>query len=387
VFNTAQRDGLTLHSMPAPFASPSWSVVDGHLIFSPVPSAVGKTYKFTQAAENQLIKTEPYRQMMARVGGPADANAAASRMYADFTKTAPQLNQGYMMALNMLAMSAGDDMPFEAKTLLPRLSDVRPHLGTAGSVSWTDDQGFHYQGISPFPGASLYSPEGAYTYATGQFITVAPMLGAFGVYAREEARENAMEAQSMANLRQIAVATVAYSVDHDDQMPGSFTDLIEGGYLKAGEAYFHTADPARRKLAELDTDEAKAKYIAENSSYVLIPIEGKLSEVEKPSERVLVVQRPGFGDPWELPVAYADGHVEKVWDTDQLSQTLKQQTGKTLKEWTGSEGKSGDIEQAVEMIEVEPAVEVGRPVTVPNVELQEAEQPAAPEVEVTVPAE
>src|SRR5258705_7404492 len=103
----------------------------------------------------------------------------------DLPRLAPR---GYQMVLALQRGALGFADMFGLQTpamVLPPLNKIQPHLAASLSATWIDDAGWHYRGVSPFPGADLLGGEQA--LAT----TIAPVAVAAILPATAKARQQA----------------------------------------------------------------------------------------------------------------------------------------------------------------------------------------------------
>ncbi|MEM9881850.1 MAG: hypothetical protein AAF800_02895 [Planctomycetota bacterium] len=173
-FRAVERDGYTEHSLFMPFVAPSWAVVDDRFVFSLTAQGVGAAVLHARAPDNSFLNDMPEGATAAstKLVGAVDPDPT-SIGYVDYEKTAANLYQGYAMGINLLAMQAGGDMPFNPTDLLPPLETITPHLSPGASFDVVDDAGYHRRTISPFPGASVLSPDVVFSSPT---LTVLPNL-------------------------------------------------------------------------------------------------------------------------------------------------------------------------------------------------------------------
>ncbi|MEM6458237.1 MAG: hypothetical protein AAF710_02470 [Planctomycetota bacterium] len=327
-FRAVERDGYTEHSLFMPFVAPSWAVVDDRLIFSLTAQGVGAAVLHARAPENSFLNQMPEGATAAstKLVGAVDPDPT-SMGYVDYAKTAANLYQGYAMGINLLAMQAGGEMPFNPTDLLPPLETITPHLAPGASYDVVDDAGYHRRTISPFPGASVLSPDVVFSSPT---LTVLPnlMFLSRAVPPLGQAREQARHTVSMSNLRQLGVAAMAWSIDHDARLPPSLAAVFPH-YVENPEVFFAPSDPqAIDDSAGLTADE-----LAKLGSYLYVPTTLTVNEIEWPSEHVLALERPRVWGPGERhAVLFADGHTETRYDAAETQRLIQRQTGRTLAE-------------------------------------------------------
>jgi prepilin-type processing-associated H-X9-DG protein len=109
--------------------------------------------------------------------------------------------------------------------------------------------------------------------------------------ALSRARGQATSTVSMSNLKQIALALLMYSDDHDGRFPDD---------LQAARSYFGSS-----KVLE---SPRKPKGF-EGESYIYIG--GQSLNIDSPARQILAYENPEFCDD-KISVAFMDGHVESM---------------------------------------------------------------------------
>lgn len=246
-------------------------------------------------------------------------------MFNDLPLAAPATYQGYMMATQMISGIIAQQTGKAPAIMLPPLGVIMPHLSPAGAGAWTDDAGFHYRSICPFPGSSLLAPQGgmSMTKVSALSLGVGVALPALGV-----ARRTARQMQSNTQARGIHQAMVTYAQGNSNVMPDDIGVLIEGFYFTQEYAI----SPMSRKTIPPDygkwEQDEKNDWVRRNSSFILVP--ALMDDID--TEKIAVFGNPEDFDGRGIPVAYNDNHV--VWETDleDVKARLKAQTGKTMEQ-------------------------------------------------------
>jgi hypothetical protein len=322
-FHTAEHEGMTLHTLGIPFVAPTWSVHDGRLYAGLYRQVVTTAADRARAGGPSVLDSDSYRATLDRLG----AESANSIVYTDLPRTAEGSYQNLVMlsqiASGFIAMFGADASP----ALLPPFARIEPVLSPAAQVSWTDDAGFHLRSISPFPGSSLLGPQGG----TNMTTMSGPMLVGILLPALGSARQSARQVQSMSNLRQVLVAMHNYAADHDRTFPTQTGDLIRLGYLPDPAVFVSPASGKQPPWNFGELDEARqARWVRENSSYILIPVVGGFDDVPQPATHILLFERPeDAANPGKIALGYADGHAEmrEAWEAFEL---IEAQTGMTI---------------------------------------------------------
>lgn len=297
-FKTSTQNGVEVHSLAFPMLSPSWAVHKGRLYVGLFPQAVVTATMYADKPDNSILQNEKFVAVRNRLNTPAPTTI----MFADLPQTAGNVYQLYLMLTQTLTAAAGPNAP---AMVLPPLSAILPHLQPAGEAMWVDHAGWHSRSWSPFPGSTMLSQQAMMTGMSN------PMLAAMALPALSRAREDARSTASLSNLRQIAVAIMVYTVDHDDVLPAHLADLRP--YLNGSLTVFlHPAAGIEAPDTEGWTDDAVRGWLDEHASYVYRKPAQKLSEIQDPQTTILAVEKPHFVGPDGTRAAvYADGHAER----------------------------------------------------------------------------
>lgn len=327
-FTTMELQDLEVHSLATPVFSPSWAIDGDRLYIAMAPQAITTLHAHAQPGEQSILDNEAFQQVREQLGN----HPSISLMWADLPKTAMSYYQGYVMLMNMIPPQVKQQTGMDFSQLLPPYKTLAPHFAPAGSSVWTDDDGWHNRQITPWPGATVFSPEVSSTAPASMAVGI--MLPAMGA-----ARTSAKQAVAFSNLKQLGVAVYNYESDHDGQSPQNIADLAE--YLGAKNR-FRAAQALVSPGSDVDvpdefndwSDEDQKQWIRENSSYILLPLPEKIAEVMKPSERVLAFERPSHAEGNVVAVLYLDGHVERKTRAElhEFRQTLQEQADMTLEE-------------------------------------------------------
>lgn len=167
-------------------------------------------------------------------------------------------------------------------------------------------------------------------------ISIIAILASLALPVFGKAQEKARATQCANNLRQIGVAAVAYTTDHDDQLPGTDgswpAQLFSGGYLanwKCFQSPFDRRPPASgdgnqnasygMNVKALSGDDSNMANWASPSQTILfapIPGSGNLFTAttgDNPSRSVPSGDRQGtYGSGTWTTACFGDAHVEQM---------------------------------------------------------------------------
>jgi hypothetical protein len=177
VYQTKYND-LTIHYLGTPIVTPSWAIADGNLYIGLFPQVVASAAGHVGAKGKSILDNEQFTELRKRLAGESHGNINGFS-YMDLPRTAPDAYAQWAMIsrLSGFADLFGVQSP---AMLLPPLGKLLPELSPAGSVSWTDNDGFHARGVSPFPGATALG-----TDPMGGQMLLPALMGAF---AQERAK-------------------------------------------------------------------------------------------------------------------------------------------------------------------------------------------------------
>lgn len=194
-FLTTKSGDTTIHYLGTPLVSPAWAVKNGYLVVGLFPQMVaGAADQFGSA--KSILDNREYQLVRQRLG----AERANGVSFADLRQTAPDAYATWVAVSRLTGFADLFGVPAPAM-ILPPLNKLMPHLGPAGSVQWTDNEGIHVNAISPFPGATIIA-----TDPIGGVFGLAPVLGAMtqARVAAAEAHRQAAEAHSARDAAQPA---------------------------------------------------------------------------------------------------------------------------------------------------------------------------------------
>lgn len=272
----SMHNGVAIISVPVrPGVSMAYAFKDGFLVLGMSRASVARV--LDTAPEASLAEAEAFQSVLERVGG-----AGALTAYGDYV--------GFGKALFSAGIALDPDGPRSGKMMLSMLwvksEGVTARFGHAFSVDAHGGTVRAYSETGPF------NPLGA--------------IGAGMVLpAVARARSQARIVASMSNERQIALALMAYSADHDDMLPDRLSELVEGNYISGMSAFVHPAGTNPRLL-----DPDKPETIDEHSDYELMlgGVDLDTLSGENFSEIVLLREKRQFTKGGRA-VCYLDGHV------------------------------------------------------------------------------
>ncbi len=305
VKTTREPSGLKIHYLAIPLIAPAWAIKDGNLYVGLYPQTVSAAAAFTSGKGASIQDNPAFAALRKRLetGAQKGKVAVSGFGFADLPRTAPESYQT-LLALSRLMTGVGDLMGAPAPALFPApLPALMPHLAPAGSITWTDDDGWHMRAISPFPGSELFG--GGAAMGPGMAMQAPVMLGIL-LPSLNRARTTANRVKSASNLRQIGMGCALYANEHRGKYPPDLAELVKTQDLGAMVFVHPDSDkrpPVGAPMAEL------APWVMANSDYVYVGA-GKTSS--SAPDDVLAYERPGINGNDGINTLFADGHVEFV---------------------------------------------------------------------------
>jgi len=282
------QDGRTVHTwavMPLAMAQimPSWTVVGDRVVIGSNPALLTSAIKQIDSGTKSIRGTEGFGKVTAKL--PANL---LSFKYGDsklqFTQLTTAVQQFWPMA-TMFASNAGLKLPF----VLPQLSHIAQDMGPSCQYSYFDAQGLrsHYRGAGIEP--SLGAVAGG---AVGAGILM-PALA--------RARQQAKNAVSMSNLKQLGLAVIMYADDHDQKLPENFEQM---------KKYY--GNPKVLESPQKPKDFAGPSYIY---------INGHSIKAASPARQIVIYENPEYCKD-TINALFLDGHVERMRQ-DKFRETLE----------------------------------------------------------------
>ena len=172
IYQTKYND-LTIHYLGTPIVTPSWVIADGNLYIGLFPQVVASAAGHVAAKGKSILDNEQFTDLR-KPGRREPRHDQRLQLHGPAAHRRPDAYAQWAMIsrLSGFADLFGVQSP---PILLPPLGKLLPHLAPAGSVSWTDNDGVHARGVSPFPGATALG-----TDPMGGQMLLPAMMGALG---------------------------------------------------------------------------------------------------------------------------------------------------------------------------------------------------------------
>ena len=308
-FKQAKVGGVTVQYLATPLVTPSWSIQDGNLYFGLYPQLVAGAAGHVSREGKSILDNEKFVALRKRLGG----QKATSFQFYDLPATAPTNYQTWLMlsSFGKFGDLLGVDTP---PMMLPPLQTFVGHVSVAGSVTWTDAAGWHFRGVTPFPGGTLVASE------TGGLLDAqsAVILPAILLPSLNRAREQANMTKSAVNLRMIGQAAHLYANEHKGRLPDDLAATHE--FVTNLDAYVNPRSGTAAPVG-LEGDELKA-WINESSDYVYL---GAGKSIRERAD-VVIAHEKTEGATRGIYILFMDGHVE-FQEMPQARQTIERAGG------------------------------------------------------------
>ena len=294
------QDGRTVHTwavMPLAMAQvmPTWTVVNERVVIGSNPATLTSAISQINSGTKSIRSTDRFRKVTAKL--PANL---VSFKYGDsklqFTQLTTALQQFWPMA-TMFASNAGVKLPF----VLPQLSHITQDMGPSCQYCWFDARGLrvHYRGagIEPSLGA-----------VAGGAIGAGVLMPALA-----RSRQQARNAVSMNNLKQLGLAVIMYAEEHDGKLPENFE-----------QAKQYYGDSKVLESPHKPKDFAGPSYIY---------VSGHSMNSGSTSQQIVAYENPKYCKDTIIAL-FLDGHVERM-QRDRFRETLEatyKQLGKEMPE-------------------------------------------------------
>jgi hypothetical protein len=269
------HDGVEITTaLVAPVIAPGVAVLDDYLVVGTSAEAVRSVID-TKSAPS-LETREDFRATMSPL-----PTSGTVMVYID-------LKAVYEFVFPLVAATAPREAPIGE--MIGDLATLGEHLSGFGAVVSGDASGLTYKTYSK---NALFEP----LLAFGAGVALPALMSA---------RQQAEMVTSMSNARQLHLAIQVYAADHDDTLPAKLSDLVPD-YVSSPRAFVHPKNQDKANLIDLDKPETVDEY----SDYELVLKGVKLSDIDDPSETVLLQEKKPFLKNARV-VVFADGHCEEV---------------------------------------------------------------------------
>ncbi len=299
-FRQKTIDGANVHFLAIPFLEPSWAIKDGTLFIGCFPQVV--VTAMDRPADAKSISDNPdFQAALQKLNAPQQLSSVG---YMDLPKTLPG---SYQMALALDRLCFGICDLFGAESepmILPPMGKIQAEMEPAASAGWSDDAGFHFRAIEPFPAASALGS--AQTFG-GVGVGQTALMASIALPALEKAHRQARRVQSMNNLRQIGQGIIMYAEEHQGTCPPDLGMLVTAEHLPI--VVFIRPDSQNAPPPNMPADQ-QADWVNQHSDYVYRGAGWSLSQMRNAPRIVLCYDKDDNHASGGMNVLFLDGHVE-----------------------------------------------------------------------------
>lgn len=288
---------LTVHYLAIPIVTPAWAIQDGNWYAALLPQTVVGAAKFVAAKSPSILENPDFLAVLKRLG----AESAGSVQYTDLVRLAP-VNYGSWVFVSRL-VGFGDLFGIPSPLIvLPPMAPLMANLSSAADVTWSDDSGFYYKGVSPFPGSTILGTNPVSTYMSASpALTLGILLPSLS-----KARVTANRVKSGSNLRQIGQGCYLHANENNGAFPPDLGSLLK---QELTPVVFISPLGNQQVPQEKLTPEQLAVWVNEHSDYVYL---GKGQKNDLKPDKLLAYEKLENGGNEGVNMLFGDGHVEFV---------------------------------------------------------------------------
>ncbi len=147
----APWDTTEAHVMALPQATPCWAIRGDVFYFSLSLPALQSALEMGAGDKPNLTQNPQFAALRKRLGQDSFSSFSFDNYPASAGET-------YQLANRILTTAMAQNPGNQPAYILPPLEKITPTLAPALHLSWSDGDGYHTRGVSPFPGAGMLSP-------------------------------------------------------------------------------------------------------------------------------------------------------------------------------------------------------------------------------------
>jgi len=289
--------------MPLPF-TPSYATVKGRMFLALTPQGLKRALDLETAPARSILGSNTYAALRSHVSAKPGMLG-----YGEFKGSFEQVYSGLVTTLVQMTSGIPNLPPHSLATKFPSANAITPHLfGTVTAVSY-DGEGYLMESYGPFGGGLVPG--------SADSLTTTGIMAGFLLPALAKAQEAARRASCMNNIRQIGIAMIQYSADHDDEFPPSFGVLLKVGYLITPKVFYCPSSPAKvpadfpedlkgAEVADMD------KLLDASASYVMV----KGIKHTADAGFIVLYEKEGAHNREGMNCFFNDGRVQWLMEAD-----------------------------------------------------------------------
>ena len=298
---TVRHDQIDIQYVSLPLIAPAWTVHNGNLYMGLYPQTVADAARHVADEKPSIITNLKCRDLMTKLK-PSDI---ASMQFIDVPALGPHGYAATLMAAQTVfgfADLVGAESP---PMVIPPLHEILPHLAPAGSVTWSDENGFHMRSLTPFPGAATMA-----TMHITSNAQIAAVLFGITVPAAVRAQEVASRRMTEENMRGIGIAMHAWANANDGRFPPDLGTLVADGYIIAEQVLDPASHDFESRLLFFELNVTRLddirEWINQNTDYVYL---GHYYDVNPDPRAILLYEKLTRDSPEGIHFLFANSNL------------------------------------------------------------------------------
>jgi prepilin-type processing-associated H-X9-DG protein len=299
-FRQTTAGDLTIHYLAVPFVAPGWAIKDGNLYLGLYPQVISAAADQVTEKKPSILQNPQYLAVQKRLGDHKPTGVT----FLNLPETAPEGYSG-LLAISQMYLGVADMFGIHPPAMvLPPLNKITPYLAPSGGVEWSDQAGWHYTSITPFPGANVL---GGGNFASAATIGETSFMISILLPSLNRARETANRVKCASNERQIGQAILLYANENKGNYPPDLGTLVKTEDIGPEVFICPSANTSLPPNIHAMTPDQQAAWVNEHSDYVYV---GKGLKSDAPADRVTVYEKETDHGGDGMNMLYGDGHVE-----------------------------------------------------------------------------
>jgi hypothetical protein len=183
-------------------------------------------------------------------------------------------------------------------------------------VGWTDEAGWHYKTVQPFPGSEALAGTGS----GATMIAPVALMTSILLPSLNRARETANRVKCGSNERQIGQAMLMYANENKQKYPPDLGILVKTEDMVPG-VFVCPSSSTGEPPAGLTLDQ-QADWVNVHTDYVYL---GNGFGTSAPAEQIMLYEKPGSHGGDGMEILFGDGHVDWMRTADAMREIEVQQ--------------------------------------------------------------
>lgn len=146
--------GATIYYIKTAAVMPAWAIAHGYFYFSAFPRPI-EIALARKANAPSILDNKKFIALQKQLGCAGNYTNAS---FVDQPRLLPDAYATLTTEAATYSLLLGLQFDPPISSLIPHLSDLQKATTTSGSVTWTDQTGWHSRSISGYPGSSVLVP-------------------------------------------------------------------------------------------------------------------------------------------------------------------------------------------------------------------------------------